>query len=93
MTIEQFGAFERVGNDWVFSTYTGKPFTPSDFVEWYSCPNTVLKAGQKYTDPSNWVGCDELVQGEYLWYFIARKSDGQRVQGHAIIETAPRTKP
>src|SRR5690349_6901585 len=50
----EFGAYAWHDGKWVFANFSGKPFPPKDFAEWYSCPDALIKEGKAYTDPSNW---------------------------------------
>ena len=86
LTLEEFGAFVWHDGGWVFSTYTGKPFTPADFAEWYACPGARMEAGRAYCDPLNWVGAAALRTGKTRWYFIARDAGGRRVKGEGVVE-------
>ena len=89
VVIEEFGSFTWHNNQWFFVNFTMKPFTASDFAEWYECPNAKLNVGQAYSDGSNWTGGDVLASGKMKWYFIGRNEKGERVKGEAIIETLP----
>src|ERR1700687_3028395 len=40
--IVEFGGFSRVFGKWVFGNFTGRPFTPEDFADWYACPGAVV---------------------------------------------------
>ncbi len=86
LTLEEFGSFVWHGGRWVFSNYTGRPFTSSDFAEWYSCPGARMDAGKAYSDPSNWGGAAVLRHVRMRWYFIARDAEGRRIKGEAIVE-------
>ena len=79
--IVEFGAFSRVGDQWKFANFTGKPFSGDDFSEWYGAPGAMLQPGQSYTDPQNWFGGNALKESESLWYFIGLEEDGRRVKG------------
>jgi hypothetical protein len=81
LTIIEFGCFALIDNEWIFSNYTGEPFTTADFEEWYSCPEATLVKGATYADPFNWTGSNELRNGSMLWYFIGEDVDGNRYQG------------
>jgi hypothetical protein len=87
--VEEFGSFVWREDKWVFSTFTGKPFTSRDFADWYSCPGAKLAEGQEFSDGSNWSGGDALHGGKMKWYFIGVASDGRRVRGEAIVEILP----
>ena len=86
VVIEQFGAFQFRNGHWRFSTVTGEPFTPSQFTDWYSCPDALIEVGSTCSDPQNWTGSDQLRADKSLWYFIGRDSVGNRVKGQATIE-------
>jgi hypothetical protein len=86
VTIEEFGCFVWQDGRWKFSTMTGKPFTPADFADWYSCPGALLESGKAYQDPRNWEGSTVLQADQTKWYFIGRTADGTRVKGEAVIE-------
>ena len=73
---------------WYFA-FTKKPFSATDFAEWYDCPNATLTVGNRYSDDSNWSGGDVLTSGKKKWYFVCRNEMGHRVKGEAIIETLP----
>jgi hypothetical protein len=88
VVIKEFGSFEWRNDKWVFANYTGKPFTPKDFAEWYSCPEARLMDGKEFADNSNWSGGDVLRAGKMKWYFIGTTSDGRTVKGEAIVETS-----
>ena len=85
VTITEFGAFAWHKGRWVSATFTGKPFTPEDFADWYSCPGAKI-AGDTYSDPANWGGDSVLRDGKALWYFVGTTPDGKKVKGEAIIE-------
>ncbi|MDH3597675.1 MAG: hypothetical protein OEM93_22780 [Rhodospirillales bacterium] len=84
--IQEFVSFYLTANNWEFSNFTRKPFTPADFAEWYSCPKALLKPGTPCSDPLNWTGNNQLVSGKMLWLFIGRDNTGKQYKGHAVIE-------
>ena len=86
LTIEEFGCFNLVGGQWQFANYTGKPFTTSDFAEWYSCPDGKLKAGAEFSDPNNWSGSETLQTGKKIWYFVGVDASGKRWRGSAVVD-------
>ncbi|MEM6853786.1 MAG: hypothetical protein AAF593_05190 [Planctomycetota bacterium] len=86
LQIVEFGAFIRDGNRWVFGNYTGKPFTPEDFADWYSCQDANLELGEVYADPLNWSGSDKLRESLSIWYYIAEDAEGNRYYGEAPIQ-------
>jgi hypothetical protein len=88
LTVQEFGSFSWFGGRWVFSNFTGRPFTPQDFAEWYSCPGARLEPGKAYADPSNWSGGQELIASRAKWYFVAIDENGRRVKGEAVVEQA-----
>src|SRR5687767_10486415 len=71
LTVVEFGALVWHDGRWVFSTYTGSPFTPTDFADWYACPGARLEPGRSYVDPQNWVGTDAPSRGRSKWYYVA----------------------
>jgi hypothetical protein len=87
--IEEFGAYERVNDHWVLSTFTGKPFTPKDFVDWYSCPGAYIEAGQECSDPKNWTGGNAPFSSTGKWYFKGIDDNGNIVIGEAVVECQP----
>jgi hypothetical protein len=87
VVIVEFGSFVWRNDHWVFSNFTGKPFTSSDFADWYSCPGAKLTEGQEFSDASNWSGGDTLLAGKMKWYFVGVTPDGHRVKGESIVET------
>ena len=87
IVIEEFGSFTWHKNQWVFSNYTGEPFTTDDFADWYGCPGATLTVGDSFADHTNWSGNDILAAGKSKWYFIGHTESGTRVKGEAIIET------
>ena len=89
IVVKEFGSFVWRNNRWVFSNYTGKPFTSEDFADWYSCPKATLTEENVFSDGSNWSGGDKLQEGKTLWYFIGITADGRRVKGQAIVEILP----
>jgi hypothetical protein len=86
VTIEEFGCLAWQDGRWVFSTVTGKPFTPAEFSDWYSCPDATLRTGQAYRDPANWTGSTVLEPAQSKWYFIGRTAGGTRVKGEAVVQ-------
>lgn len=86
LTIVEFGIFFERDDTWIFSNYTGKPFTGQDFAEWYSCPEARLSPASPAKDPQNWTGSNELRSVRNLWYFIGTDSRGERFRGEAMIE-------
>lgn len=87
VVIEEFGGFEFRDGQWRFANITGKPYTPDQFAEWYSCPGALLERGNECSDPQNWTGYDQLhYTNKTLWYFIGRDVAGNRVKGQAMIE-------
>lgn len=84
--IVEFGGLVRRHGVWVFSNYTGKPYTSKDFAEWYSCPDAKIEDGKKYTDPRNWQGSDILVDIKTRWYYIGVTASGERVKGDGLME-------
>lgn len=94
VTMKEFGAFVWADERWVFSTYTGKPFTATDFAEWYRCPGAKVKPGRPCADASNWEGGTELKGGKLTgdkarWYFIGILKNGTLVKGEAVVELMP----
>lgn len=90
LAVIQFGAMVLCSGEWVPRTYTGKPFTPNDFAEWYSCPGATLIPGQTYTDPCNWYGSNQLrIAHRTKWYYIAQTAQGKQVRGEAEITSLP----
>jgi hypothetical protein len=84
--IEEFGAFAWENGRWVFSNFTGKPYSEVDFADWYSCPNARLLPGRVCSDAHNWSGRRALEAGKTMWYFIGVDAQGKRVKGEAIIQ-------
>jgi hypothetical protein len=91
LKVQEFGAFSWVDGRWVFSTYTGKPFTSQDFADWYSCPNAVLESTKQYADPTNWSGATLLEHDKTRWYVIAVNDKGERFKGEAVVEQLAET--
>jgi hypothetical protein len=89
VVIVEFGSFIWHKDKWVFSSYTGKPFTSQDFADWYSCPGAKLVEGQTFSDGSNWSGGDILRADKMRWYYIGVTPDGHRVKGEAVVEILP----
>jgi hypothetical protein len=89
LTIQEFGAFVWFNGQWIFTTYTGKPFTRDDFASWYSCPNGTLEPSIEYTDPNNWTGGKVLQGSKSKWYYIATDQTGERFKGEAVTEELP----
>lgn len=80
LKITEFGAFDLVGNVWVLSNYTGKPFTTLDFEDWYSCNKSIINENTKCIDSNNWSATD-MVTGETstaIWYFIGEDENGKQ---------------
>ena len=73
----------------VFSNFTGKPYTPADFSDWYSCPNATLLPGRPCSDARNWSGRRTFEPGKTMWYFIAVNAKGKRVKGVAVVRHLP----
>jgi hypothetical protein len=86
VNLTEFGCFSQAGRTWVFNTISGKPFTPKDFNDWYTCPKAALKKGKDYTDPRNWVTDAALRAGKVRWYYIGVDGSGRRVKGESTIE-------
>lgn len=87
--IEEFGAYDWINDQWVLSTFTGKPFTPKDFADWYSCPGAYIEAGQECTDPNNWTGGNAPFSDTSKWYFKGIDDNGNIVIGEAVVECQP----
>ena len=92
LKIVEFGAFHLQNTKWVFSTYTGKPFTSDDFAEWYNCPEAMITEGDAFIDPKNWTGSEALHESSTLWYFIGEDASGQRYKGISQVDTLAQTK-
>jgi hypothetical protein len=88
VVIEEFGYFALRDGQWRYATFTGKPFTPADFAEWYGCPGATIRPGHSCSDPQNWTGYQSIASDRErgLWYYIGRDSNGRRVKGQAIVE-------
>jgi hypothetical protein len=88
IVIEEFGAFVLRDGQWHLATFTGKPFAPADFAEWYGCPGAVIKPGHPCSDSQNWTGYQTITSDreQSLWYYIGRDADGRRVKGEATVE-------
>jgi hypothetical protein len=84
--LTEFGAYWQSGRTWVFNTITGKPFTPKDFADWYSCPGAALRKGKDYTDPNNCVTGGAVQASKSRWYYIGVDGSGRRVKGEAVSE-------
>lgn len=89
VTITEFGAFGWSRNQWVFGTFTGKPFTAANFAEWYGCSDARIAPEYHCSDSLNWSGADSLRASRTRWYYIGVTSGGRRVKGEAIIEELP----
>ena len=89
VTIVDFGTLSRVGDQWIFANYNGKPFGSTEFAKWYGCESAVVREGVPCTDPSNWTGSGCLGNLNSLWYFIGEDQAGRRVQGSAEISMLP----
>ncbi len=87
VTVQEFGALVWHEGRWVFTNFTGKPFTSQDFAEWYACPGARLEPGVSYVDPRNWTAADGLGESRTKWYFIGTTDGGERVRGEATMET------
>lgn len=86
LCIVEFGAFTQVGDEWVSCTITGKPFSASDFADWYQCPEARLKPGTPAIDRKNWSRRKQLTSARVVWYYIGRDGDGNLVRGEAEVE-------
>ncbi len=64
----------------------GKPWSPEDFADWYSCPGAYIPAGKTCTDPQNWNSNDTGEATRGLWYFSGVDDKGNAVQAEAEIE-------
>ena len=84
--IVEFGAYVWHEGKWVFSNFSGKPFSSKDFAQWYSCPDALIKEGKAYADPTNWGSGESLIARKARWYYIGVDSKGRRVKGEAVIE-------
>ena len=63
LTVVEFGCFAEQNEKWVFSSFTGRPFTTQDFSDWYSCPKGQLR--QVFMPPIQRIGqgvinCDQI---------------------------------
>jgi len=85
VTIVEFGMLSKAGPQWVFANYTGRPFGAEEFAAWYGCDGARVRAGETYSDPSNWSSSNCLKDGVELWYFIGEDAAGLKVQGSAEI--------
>lgn len=92
LKIVEFGSFAEVSGKWVFSTYTGEPFSPDDFEEWYSCPGAILEGEKPFTDPNNWSGAVNLHESASLWYYIGVDSSGKKYRGSGKVENLAQIK-
>jgi len=90
--ILEFGCFLWSGDQWVFKTFTGTPFTNSDFGDWYTCTDGELVAGQQYTDPNNWTGSNCLRPQKTMWFYIGENENGEKVKGAAIVQSLAKVK-
>ena len=86
LTLVEFGAFTQVGDEWVLSTISGKPFSANDFTESYNCPNAELAPGAPVVDRKNWSRRKQLTSSRTVWYYIGRDADGNLVRGEAEVE-------
>jgi hypothetical protein len=82
----EFGGFSWQDGKWVLANFNGRPFSSTEFAEWYSCPGALIKKGQSYADPTNWASANELTACKGRAYYIGIDSKGRRVKGEAIIE-------
>jgi hypothetical protein len=92
LEITEFGAYNLIGNKWLLANYTGKAFTKSDFMDWYSCSVGVIKKDETYTDKQNWKKSNELTPGKALWYYIGKSKDNKLYVGYAEIVTMGKLK-
>jgi len=86
LTLVEFESFTWAQGKWILSTFTGKPFTPNDFADWYSCPQANLSESAIYSDPTNWSGGGTLQPCKMKWCYIATNAKGEHVKGEAEIE-------
>jgi hypothetical protein len=87
VTVQEFGSFDWHDGKWVFSNFTGKPFSGRDFADWYSCPDAKLSPDAEASDPSNWSGgIQHLQAGKMRWFFVGIDDAGRRVKGEAVVE-------
>ncbi len=86
VALKEFRAYCWENDAWVFSNYTGKPFTAKHFEEWYSCKDAILLPGEKYSDPRNWSGRAVLHHSKTKWVFVGVGPEGNEVRGEAIVE-------
>ncbi len=84
--ITEFGAFVSSNGRWVFSTFARRPFTPSEFAEWYGCPDALIVPSRICSDSVNWTGADFLRSSRTRWYYIGVTPAGRRVKGEAIVD-------
>ncbi len=93
LKIEEFGAFTKEWGRWQLSTIYNRPFSASEFAEWYECPGSLLSDGQACSDKANYTGSDTLNESESLWYFVGVAADGARYRGTAISKLARQEHP
>lgn len=93
LRVIEFGCFSELGDEWHFSTATGRPFNGGEFAEWYSCPDAELRPGEPAKDPKNWSAAQQLSADRMLWYYIALDEAGNAFRGEAVIEMAARLGP
>ncbi len=51
-----FAGYEKVDNEFIISTVTGKIYTSEQFVHWYGCDHDFIEVNQKVCDFNNY-GC------------------------------------
>jgi hypothetical protein len=86
LRVVEFGAFAWRDGGWHFTTYAGRPFTSSEFADWYGCRGAMLFPGKVYTDPSNWTGTNVLRSTKIRWYFIGLDASSRLFRGDAVVE-------
>lgn len=91
LKIVEFGCFFERAGKWVFSNYTGRPFTGRDFAEWYNCPEATLAPSVTVRDPNNWSGHNQLIASRLIWYYIATDDHGRQFRGEAMVQLLAQT--
>jgi len=86
VTIVEFGAYCRSGDQWTLCPGGYGRRTAAAFARFYASPGALLVPGEAYTDKMNRSGSASLHPWCVRWVFVGRDAEGGGVRGEATVE-------
>lgn len=89
LRITRFGILAWDGTRWVLdaaqSQYNSGVLGPTEFIEWYACPDASVKPGRPCVDSQNWAGSRTLSEFKQKWFYVGVDADGTSHKGEGVV--------